>query len=69
VSRWFALLPAFVGAGLVYAGVTDRCGMAMLLAKLPSNNIGTDSGAGAAAVTEDRGSSAVSIDPVQRVDR
>jgi glyoxylase-like metal-dependent hydrolase (beta-lactamase superfamily II)/rhodanese-related sulfurtransferase len=36
-SRWFALVPAFVGAGLVYAGITDRCGMAMLLAKLPYN--------------------------------
>ena len=28
---------AFVGAGLVFAGVTDWCGMAMLLAKLPWN--------------------------------
>jgi glyoxylase-like metal-dependent hydrolase (beta-lactamase superfamily II)/rhodanese-related sulfurtransferase len=37
VSPWFGLLPAFVGAGLVYAGVTDRCGMAMLLARLPYN--------------------------------
>ena len=36
-SPWFGLLPAFVGAGLVYAGITDRCGMAMLLAKLPYN--------------------------------
>jgi glyoxylase-like metal-dependent hydrolase (beta-lactamase superfamily II) len=37
VNPWFGLLPVFVGAGLVYAGVTDRCGMAMLLAKLPYN--------------------------------
>jgi glyoxylase-like metal-dependent hydrolase (beta-lactamase superfamily II)/rhodanese-related sulfurtransferase len=37
VSPWFGLLPAFVGAGLVYAGISDRCGMAMLLAKLPYN--------------------------------
>lgn len=37
VSPWFALVPAFVGAGLVYAGITDRCGMAMLLGKLPYN--------------------------------
>jgi rhodanese-related sulfurtransferase len=37
VSSWFGLLPALVGAGLVYAGVTDRCGMAMLLARLPYN--------------------------------
>ncbi|HEV8616824.1 MAG TPA: MBL fold metallo-hydrolase [Methylomirabilota bacterium] len=46
VSPWFGLLPAFVGAGLVYAGITDRCGMAILLAKLPYNRRGAD-GAGA----------------------
>jgi glyoxylase-like metal-dependent hydrolase (beta-lactamase superfamily II)/rhodanese-related sulfurtransferase len=46
VNSWFGLLPAFVGAGLVYAGITDRCGMAMLLAKLPYNR-GSD-GAGSA---------------------
>lgn len=40
VSRWFGVLPAFIGAGLVYAGVTDRCGMAMLLGKLPYNRRG-----------------------------
>lgn len=37
VNPLFALLPAFVGSGLVFAGVTDRCGMAMLLSKLPYN--------------------------------
>lgn len=37
VSPWFLLLSAFVGAGLVFAGVTDTCGMAMLLAKMPWN--------------------------------
>ncbi len=31
-------LSAFVGAGLVFAGVTDTCGMAMVLAKMPWNN-------------------------------
>ena len=36
-SRWFGLVPMFVGAGLVYAGLTDRCGMAMLLGRLPYN--------------------------------
>lgn len=30
-------LSAFVGAGLVFAGVTDTCGMAMVLAKMPWN--------------------------------
>lgn len=37
VSPYFGLLPAFVGAGLVFAGVTDTCAMAMLLSKLPYN--------------------------------
>ena len=37
VSPLFALLPAFVGSGLVFAGVTDTCAMGMLLAKLPYN--------------------------------
>jgi glyoxylase-like metal-dependent hydrolase (beta-lactamase superfamily II) len=42
VSPWFGLVPAFVGAGLVYAGITDRCGMAMLLGKLPYNRRGAE---------------------------
>src|SRR5438445_1355528 len=45
VSPWFGLLPAFVGAGLVYAGITDRCGMAMPLAKLHYNRRGADGSA------------------------
>lgn len=30
-------LSAFVGAGLVFAGVTDWCGMGLLMAKMPWN--------------------------------
>ena len=37
VHRAFFGLPAFVGAGLVFAGITDFCGMGLLLAKLPWN--------------------------------
>jgi rhodanese-related sulfurtransferase len=37
VSPLFAIVPAVVGSGLVFSGVTDTCGMAMLLAKLPYN--------------------------------
>jgi len=37
VSPWFLILSGFVGAGLVFAGVTDTCAMGMLLAKLPYN--------------------------------
>lgn len=41
VNPLFALLPAFVGSGLVFAGVTNTCGMAMLLARLPYNRAAT----------------------------
>ncbi|MGQ9864860.1 MAG: rhodanese-like domain-containing protein [Pseudanabaenaceae cyanobacterium] len=37
VSPWFLLLSGFVGSGLVFAGVTNTCGLAMLLAQLPYN--------------------------------
>ncbi len=37
VSPWFILLSGFVGAGLVFAGVTNTCMMARLLSKLPYN--------------------------------
>jgi rhodanese-related sulfurtransferase len=33
----FIGLSAFVGAGLVFAGLTDTCGMGMLLARMPWN--------------------------------
>ena len=36
-SPVFLGLSAFVGAGLVFAGVTNRCGIGMLLAKMPWN--------------------------------
>jgi rhodanese-related sulfurtransferase len=35
------LLPALVGAGLLFAGVTDTCGMGMLLARMPWNRSGS----------------------------
>lgn len=37
VHRGFFGLSAFAGAGLVFAGITDFCGMALLLSKLPWN--------------------------------
>jgi rhodanese-related sulfurtransferase len=37
VSPWFALLSAFVGAGLTLAGVLGWCGMAKLLRAMPWN--------------------------------
>ncbi len=37
----FLGLAGFVGAGLVFAGITDTCGMGMLLARMPWNQAGT----------------------------
>ncbi|MGE0801574.1 MAG: rhodanese family protein [Lautropia sp.] len=37
VSPWFYLLPGFIGAGLVFAGVTGFCGLARVLMKAPWN--------------------------------
>ena len=37
VHPGFYGLSAFIGAGLVFAGVTDICGLCVLLAKLPWN--------------------------------
>ncbi len=39
VNPLWALLAAFVGAGLVFAGVTDTCGMAILLGRMPWNQV------------------------------
>ncbi len=36
-NPYFLAIPAFVGAGLVFAGITDTCGMALLLARMPWN--------------------------------
>jgi len=55
VSLGFGLHPvffglsAFVGGGLVFAGVTDTCGMAMLLARMPWNQV---SGGGASCAAK-----------------
>lgn len=34
---WY-IVPGFVGAGLVCAGITDFCGMGLLIARMPWNN-------------------------------
>jgi rhodanese-related sulfurtransferase len=44
VNPAFLWLSGFVGAGLVFAGITDWCGMGMLIAKLPWNQRGSDTG-------------------------
>lgn len=37
VSPSFLLISGFVGAGLLFAGITDTCALGMLLARLPYN--------------------------------
>ena len=37
IDRAFFGISAFVGAGLIFAGITDWCGMGLLLARAPWN--------------------------------
>jgi rhodanese-related sulfurtransferase len=37
VNPWFAVLPLILGCGLLFAGITGTCGMALMLARLPWN--------------------------------
>ncbi|WP_432800278.1 rhodanese-like domain-containing protein [Poriferisphaera sp. WC338] len=37
VNPWGLVLSGFVGCGLIFAGLTDTCGMAIILAKMPWN--------------------------------
>lgn len=39
VHPYFVGISAFVGAGLMFAGITDSCAMGMLLAKMPWNQV------------------------------
>lgn len=39
VHPYFIGLSAFVGGGLMFAGITDTCGMGMLLARMPWNQV------------------------------
>jgi rhodanese-related sulfurtransferase len=43
----FLGISAIVGAGLVFAGITDTCGMGMLLARMPWNRAGDEGAIGA----------------------
>jgi rhodanese-related sulfurtransferase len=40
VHPYWIGLAAFVGAGLIFAGITDTCGMGLMLAKMPWNREG-----------------------------
>lgn len=49
VTPWLYALSGFVGAGLVFAGVTGTCGLATLLRLMPWNKAPAKSGGAAAA--------------------
>lgn len=37
ITPWFFLLSGFFGGGLIFAGLSGTCGLALLLAKMPWN--------------------------------
>jgi rhodanese-related sulfurtransferase len=37
MNSWFLVIPGIVGAGLAFAGLSNTCGMGMILAKMPWN--------------------------------
>jgi rhodanese-related sulfurtransferase len=59
VSPWFLVVPAFMGAGLAFAGATGFCGLAVLMGKLPWNV----SRRGSCGPSSDRPSGAVPARP------
>jgi glyoxylase-like metal-dependent hydrolase (beta-lactamase superfamily II) len=50
LNLWLVLIPLFVGAGLVYAGITDSCLMGIMLMKLPYNKKPVSSEGGTCAM-------------------
>jgi rhodanese-related sulfurtransferase len=47
VHPYWLGLSGFVGAGLLFAGITDTCGMGLLLARMPCNQISSYAKSGA----------------------
>jgi glyoxylase-like metal-dependent hydrolase (beta-lactamase superfamily II)/rhodanese-related sulfurtransferase len=52
VNIWFIVIPLFVGAGLVFAGVSNNCLMALLLIKLPYNIKSLSAGQGGCSMDD-----------------
>jgi rhodanese-related sulfurtransferase len=51
VSPYWIGLAAFIGAGLVFAGITDTCGMGLMLAKMPWNQVSNPAATSSACTT------------------
>lgn len=52
-SAWYALA-GFMGAGLIFAGMTNWCGLAILVGKMPWNEPGAGSNASCCCVEENK---------------
>jgi hypothetical protein len=37
LNPWFLIMPAFFGAGLLFAGISGTCGLASVLSAMPWN--------------------------------
>jgi glyoxylase-like metal-dependent hydrolase (beta-lactamase superfamily II)/rhodanese-related sulfurtransferase len=71
VHQAFLILSGFIGAGLVFAGITDWCGMGILISKMPWNRLNkaadmSDGGGTCAASLP--GVCAASIPPTEKGD-
>lgn len=49
VNPWFTVVPLVMGSGLLFAGITGLCGLALVLAKMPWNKSGPESSAACCA--------------------
>jgi len=49
VHPYWIALSGFVGAGLMFAGITDTCAMGLMLARMPWNQVSTNAGKGSAS--------------------
>jgi len=69
VNPLFSVIPFFVGGGLMFAGITDRCGMALVLTKAPWNKVGSGTCAAPACSTSSGGNCAGTTEspPVAKV--
>jgi len=67
VNQWLALGSLLVGCGLIFAGITNKCGMAAILLKLPYNRFDispqTDGGTCAMEIPSSGGTGAVGKAP------
>ena len=57
-NPWWLIVPGFIGAGLAFAGITDTCGMAMILARMPWNQVPQPAAPAAATRTPARATAA-----------